>query len=170
VFASLCGQQAMPNVILATTMWGRVEGEIGARREQQLQSEFWKDMLADGCEVERFENSYDSAWRIIDSFSEKERAPVLLPREIVDGQLRLNETEAGIALNDELLKLINEQKEAAHRLDEQAGNHDNGLVVQELNERKAEIEERIHRTADQLLQMKIPFTRRVRLFFKGHHD
>jgi len=169
VFASLCGQKAMPNVVLATTMWGRVEEGTGVRREKQLQNEFWKDMLAEGCEIDRFENSYDSAWRIVDSFSEKEKATVLLPREIVDDKLRLNETEAGIALNNELLRLIGEQKEAAQRLSEQASNQNNGAVVQELNERKAEIEEKIRKTADQLLQLKVPFTRRVRLFFKGHH-
>jgi len=169
VFASLCGQKAMPNVVLATTMWGRVEEGTGAKREKQLQNEFWKDMLAEGCEIDRFENSHDSAWRIVDSFAEKDKATVLLPREIVDDQLRLNETEAGIALNNELLRLISEQKEAAQRLSEQASNQNNEGVVRELNERKAEIEEKIRKTADQLLQLKVPFTRRVRLFFKGHH-
>ena len=94
-------------------------------------------------------------------------AKILLPSEIVDSQLRLNETQVGIELNNELMKLISEQKEAARPLTEQAGNQDNELVVQELNQRKAEIEEKIHQTADQLLQMKIPFTRRVRLLFKG---
>ena len=94
-------------------------------------------------------------------------AKILLPSEIVDSQLRINETQVGIELNNELMKLTSEQKEAARRLTEQAGNQDNELVVQELNQRKAEIEEKIHQTADQLLQMKIPFTRRVCLFFKG---
>ena len=140
---------------------------MGSRREEQLQTNFWKDMLANGCEIDRFDNSYESAWRIVDSFAGKDRAPVLLPSEIVESQLRLNETQAGIELNNELMKLISEQKEAARRLAEQAVNQDHELVVQELNQRKAEIEEKIHQTADQLLQMKIPFTRRVRLLFKG---
>ena len=71
VIASLCGQKAMPNVILATTVWGRVEAEIGLRRVEQLQRNFWKDMLADGCEIDRFDNSYESARRIVDSFAGK---------------------------------------------------------------------------------------------------
>jgi hypothetical protein len=169
VLASLCGKKAMSNVIIATTMWNRVKEEIGARWEQQLQREFWKDMVADGCQIERFENSYDSAWRVVNSSAEKEKVALLLPREIVDGHLRLGETEACIALNGGLLKLIKEQKEMARSLLEQAGYQNNGLVVQELNERRAEIEEKIRQTADQLHQLKIPFTRRVRLFFKGHH-
>jgi len=167
MFATLCGQKAMPNVIIATTMWSEVKGENGKRREQELTRDFWKGMMADGCRTERFRDSHKSAWHVIGSLSKKTPAPVLLSHEIVDEHLRLNETEAGIALNKELEKLIKDRKEAGRRLREQAQNQNNVLVVQELNKRQAEIEDKIQQTADQLRAMKIPFTRRVRLFFKG---
>jgi chromosome condensin MukBEF ATPase and DNA-binding subunit MukB len=167
MFATLCGQKAMPNVIIATTMWGEVKRENGERREQELKRDFWKGMVADGCRTERFKDSHDSAWHIIGNLAKKDRAPVLLSHEIVDTHLRLNETQAGIALNKELEKLIKDRKDAARRLRDQVQNQNNELVVQELNKRQAEIEEKINQTADQLRELKIPFTRRVRLFFKG---
>jgi chromosome condensin MukBEF ATPase and DNA-binding subunit MukB len=167
MFATLCGQKAMPNVIIATTMWGEVKRENGERREQELKREFWKGMVDDGCRTERFKDSYDSAWHVIGNLAKKERARVLLSHEIVDSDLRLNETQAGIALNKELEKLIKDRKDAARRLRDQVQNQNNELVVQELNKRQAEIEEKINQTADQLRELKIPFTRRVRLFFKG---
>ncbi|KIM71210.1 hypothetical protein PILCRDRAFT_827098 [Piloderma croceum F 1598] len=162
MFAALCGRKAMPNVIIATTMWKKVTEEEGERAEQMLKRDFWKNMLADGCRTERFKDSHDSAWQIIDD-AKKDQAPVLLPREIVDSHLRLNETQVGIVLNKELEKLIKDRKDAARRLREQVQNQNNELVVQELNE----LQEKINQTADQLRELKIPFTRRVRLFFKG---
>jgi len=168
VFASLCGQKAMPYVILATTMWGELKDKnTGVRREEQLKTDFWKDMLADGCRTERFDNTYESAWHIVGSLEKKDRAPVLLPTEIVDIQLRLNETQAGITLNKQLEQLIKDHQDATRKLGEQADKQGNALVVQELNARKAEIDEKIQQTANQIRQLKIPFTRRVFLYIKS---
>jgi hypothetical protein len=65
IFANFCGQKAMPNVVIATTMWDKVDEEEGNEREDELKRDFWTGMVADGCRTERFENTYDSAWRII---------------------------------------------------------------------------------------------------------
>jgi len=143
----------MPRVVIATTMWSDVREEIGVRREHELKRDFWKDMLAHGCRTERFKDTYESAWRIIGSLAEKERAQVLLPSEIVDSHLKLNETQAGITLDSELEKLIRERKDAARRLREQAQKHDNKLIVQELNQRTMEIERKIRQTVEDLRRM-----------------
>ena len=95
IFTGLCGQKAMPNVIIATTMWGKVGMEEGAQREQELKEGLWKDMLADGCRTERFENTYESAWHVIGSLAQTARTQLLLPRQIVDSHMPLQETEAG---------------------------------------------------------------------------
>ena len=95
-FASLCGQKAMPNVVIATTMWGKVEKEEGEQREEELKSEFWAKMQVDGCKTARFENTYESAWRVIDSPA-KENLPTpssLAPKKTADPQLQLIEYRA----------------------------------------------------------------------------
>jgi len=66
VFGSLCGQVAAPPVILATTMWSHVPEGVGGKREEQLRVDVWKDMGFHGCKIHRFEETYESAWRIID--------------------------------------------------------------------------------------------------------
>jgi len=166
LFASLCGQKAMPNVILTTTKWEYVSLTTGTNREEELRSEFWKDMLNSGCRTERFQNTYDSAWRIIDSLVEKDRAPVLVSSEIVDAQLRLNETKAGITLTKELEKLIKDRQLAAQKLQKQLQNQENSLAIQQLNEHKVENDKKIQRTAEELCRMRIPFTRKIVLFFR----
>jgi hypothetical protein len=55
----------MPNAVIATTMWGRVRGTEGEKREARLKSKYWADMIAQGCRVERFQDTYESAWDII---------------------------------------------------------------------------------------------------------
>jgi hypothetical protein len=167
ILPSLLGSKAMPNVVIATTMWKKVTGDEGISREDELKRKFWNEMLVDGCRIERFTDTRDSAWRIIDGPAKTDGAKVLLPHEMVDIRLRLNETGAGVALNRELARLIKDQKDAARRLTELVNSQDNELVVQELNGRKAELDETIRKTAAQLHQMKIPLTRRVRLFLRG---
>ncbi|KIM82899.1 hypothetical protein PILCRDRAFT_820193 [Piloderma croceum F 1598] len=167
IFGTLCGQKAMPNVILVTTKWKNITIEEGVQRETELEADFWKDMINAGCVTARFEGTYESAWSIIGSLRGKHQATVLLPSEIVDSNLRLNETQAGIALNKELQQLIKSQKETARMLQGLAKNKESGLAVQELDKQQAKIEAKIEQTEDQLRKMTIPFTRRVVLFFKG---
>jgi chromosome condensin MukBEF ATPase and DNA-binding subunit MukB len=166
MFGDVLGNKAMPNVIMVTTKWSNV-GKEGVKREQELKTHFWKDMIADGCGIARFEDSYDSAWSIIESLRGEHPAQVQLPREIVDSKHRLNETQAGIALNKELDKLIKHQKDMDRRFGQLVQTQDNELVIQELNQQRTENEVKIRQTEDQMRQMKIPLTRRIRLFFKG---
>jgi hypothetical protein len=164
MFVSLCGQEAMPNVVIATTMWGEVRTENGERREKELKETFWKDLLDEGCRVERFEDTYESAWLIVDRLAMEDRAKMRLTHEMVDRRLTLQQTEAGIILNDELKRLIVARKEASRRLRAQAKKQDNALIVQELNVQQAKIDEQITQTADELQKLKIPFAAHIRKF------
>jgi hypothetical protein len=66
MLANLCGDEAMRNVILATTMWNRVREDVGARRETKLKEEYWKPMLEKNSSVVRFYGTSQSAWEIVD--------------------------------------------------------------------------------------------------------
>jgi len=160
LFRSLCGKDAMPNIIIVTTMWSKVTEEEGIEWQTVLKNEVWNDMLDQGCSVERFANTRESAWHVIDSLSGNDRANVLVSSEIVDHHLRLNETQAGGVLSKELERLIKAQKEAERKL-KQAGNHDDSIVREELSE----IETKISQTVDEFQRLKIPFTRKILLFF-----
>jgi hypothetical protein len=164
MFVSLCGQEAMPNVVIATTMWGEVKQENGERREKELKEAFWKDLLDGGCRVERFKDTYESAWFIIDRLATEDWAKMRLSHEMVDKRLALQQTEAGMTLNIELKKLIQARKDASRRLRAQAKKQDNTLIVQELNVQQAKIDEQIMKTADELQKLKIPFVARIRSF------
>jgi len=67
----------MPNVILVTTMWGEVGRGIGEEREGDLKTNFWQNMLAKGCRMERFKDTRDSAWNIIGSLAVKDQILIM---------------------------------------------------------------------------------------------
>ena len=71
-----------------------INEENGKRREQELKSEFWEGM-ADGSRTERFKDSHNSSWRIIDGLVEKGRTQVPLSREGVDQRLATIENKIG---------------------------------------------------------------------------
>ncbi|KZP21707.1 hypothetical protein FIBSPDRAFT_1019537 [Athelia psychrophila] len=162
--ASMCGQAAMPRVILGTTMWSEVPGDVAVRRDNELRNIFWKDMLAQGCKVQPFSDSYESAWKMIGMLPTT-REDVILSSEIIEDKKRLNETVAGVMLNSELRRLIADQKDAAVRLERQARTEGNPVLVAEMELRKAEIEKKIIGVVGQLQHLKIPFGRKTKAFF-----
>jgi hypothetical protein len=100
LFSSMCGQAAMQNVAIVTTMWSYVPKEVGNKREEDLKREVWNDMLANGCCVKRFENTYDSAWSIVGSLTQQEPdLTLLIQKEMGDDGKLFNETKAGMVLN-----------------------------------------------------------------------
>jgi len=166
LFIDMCGKKAMPNIVIVTTMWGEVKETTGDRREGELKRDFWNDLLAEGCKVQRFRDTFASAWGIIGSLDGKDSADLLLPQQIVDAKLRLNETDAGVSLNKELEKLVKDRKEASRRLREQARNHNDKGATERLKRQQEEIEEKIRSTVAQLRELKIPIARKLWRFFK----
>jgi hypothetical protein len=110
MFRKLCGQDALKNVILATTMWERVSLEDGQRREQELErtSEFWGEMIMRGAQVKRHQNNAKSAWSLVDIFaskgSTKRKAVLTIQQEMVVQHKPLDKTDAGMELESSLVQ------------------------------------------------------------------
>ena len=98
MFEELCGADALQNVILITTMWNQVKGDVGSRREDQLRTEFWQPMMSRGCRMARFSLTHESAWEVIDKFDISARRPVKIQKEMVDEGKELAQTSAYFVL------------------------------------------------------------------------
>jgi len=168
IFTNLCGRKAMPNVIIATTMWGEINEAHGARREEELKRLVSQDMVTDECKIERFNYAYESAWSIIDRLAKApETANVQIPQDISDRRLPFRQTKASVTLDSELRGLIKARKEAARKLRAHAKEQHNPLVVEELNQRQSEIDKKIVQTANEIKELKIPLTAQIRAFFSN---
>jgi hypothetical protein len=171
MFESLCGDGAIKNVVLATTMWTKVKPvEAGERREKELEDKYWTGMLEGGSRMMRFGDSFDAAWKIIDGMvntQENDKADGLLfpQEELVDLGRRLNETEAGKTVYARLQQVLAERKEAIRKLREEAKGEENEQLAKELAVQYRAMQDALQSTYDQLATMKIPLGRRLLMLF-----
>ena len=81
VFTSMCGHEALPNLIVASTGWEDLDEESrGIAREQELQKEFLTEAIANGGRYTRFESPTESQGQ---SKSVRGRAPVAESTETI---------------------------------------------------------------------------------------
>ena len=110
MFKKLCGQDALKNVILATTMWELVDFELGVKRETELVNtqDFWGWMVQHGSQVFRHANTKASAMRLVEIFagqqSNKQSVALDIQVQMVDENKTLDQTAVGIQLTSELAK------------------------------------------------------------------
>lgn len=118
MFRKLCGTNPMQNVILATTFWDQVDPAQAQLRLNELQTtpEFWKDMLDDGAQVGRFDNNQVSALSLVSQLMHRGRVDLQIQVEMSEHGKPLDQTQAGIALHDELLELTQKHSEEMQKL------------------------------------------------------
>lgn len=109
MFQHLCGKDAFKNVVLLTTFWDRVLDEVGANRENQLQTDFWRPLIVHGSRVDQFNPpTHERAWDIIDRFPPNTSRPALtIQREMVDQKKKLHETSVFKVLKNFWRSVVN---------------------------------------------------------------
>jgi len=165
MFAKLCGDDPLRNVILATTMWDRVDKSKGEERQRELEGKYWKDMRDHGSQTRRFGGSFDSAWNIIDAIPKKTIGILLLQEELVDLKRQLSETQAGIALYNQLQKLLAEHKETLRKLREEAVGNNDEQLTKALNAEYDTVQRKLQGTFEQVAGLKLSWIRRIALLF-----
>jgi hypothetical protein len=122
MFRSLCGDQALSKVVLATTFWGHVTPTVGMERERELKTpEFWGKMIEKGSKVFRQDNRKISAQKIIEYLVNKRTAQNLgvaldIQIEMVDQGKTLAQTGAGQEMNARILAMKRDYEEKIARL------------------------------------------------------
>ena len=116
MFEELTGPRSAKNVVLATTMWDKLHPEFddGNKREKGLEKKYWNVMIHHGATVERFLNTSDSAWSIIDNVVKRNarKAVLLIQEEMMVQKTSLLKTSAGKALYRDPNKLAEEKNKA----------------------------------------------------------
>jgi hypothetical protein len=161
MFDKLCGDNALKNVILATTKWGDIELDVGQRRERQLSDTYWKKMLAQGSQMTRFMGMHDSALATISLILSKDPVDALIQEELVDLQKILPETEAGKTLRYTLQELLEAQTKSAQQLQKENETQGN----EGLRQRQEETLKQLRSTLQQIRELEVPLGRRILAFF-----
>ncbi|KAI6045344.1 P-loop containing nucleoside triphosphate hydrolase protein, partial [Pisolithus marmoratus] len=181
LFGKLCGENAAQRVRLVTTMWDKQPANttIWQNRASQLEGNFWKPLISLGARHERFNNTQKSAWNIVNGLVQA-RTPLvqgqsvdasvanalLIQEEMVVAEKELNETSAGKTLYSRLRQALLEQKHALKDLGDALAEKDPNAREQLRAERK-KAEAEMQKLIEDVERMKIPFGRRIALFFGG---
>ncbi|KAG8733349.1 hypothetical protein FRC11_006953 [Ceratobasidium sp. 423] len=113
LFRKMCGTQTLKNVIITTNMWSNPVTDIQERREQQLQTEFFRGALDGGARmVRRDTQGRESAHRIIRQLIGQAPLPLRIDVELGVEKKELHDTEAGMAVETRLLDRVNKQQES----------------------------------------------------------
>ncbi|KAI5862921.1 hypothetical protein GGS23DRAFT_75711 [Durotheca rogersii] len=111
MFRKLTGEGNLKNVILATTMWGKVTIEEGERREQELKSKFWDVLLAYQATYSRYDGSPRSAKDIASKLlSNNTPFYAQLQEEMGRQKLAIKDTAAGKEVMSEILRMREEHQ------------------------------------------------------------
>lgn len=146
MFRKLVGEDALSNVLLASTHWAHVSAEEGTRREADLRDKFWKPLLDNGAVMTRHTGGAASAMALVDDLIDKSRVVLDIQRELVDERMALIDTAAGSALNEELIAL---QQRHEKELQEVRGDMEKAVrdsderAQSELAEVRRQLEEKI---------------------------
>lgn len=104
---SLLGDEAIPNLILVTTMWNKMrdedEGE-GMQREQDLIDNYWAPLIAKGSYVAQFDGTHKTALSFVSHLSGKKGVVLQVQKEVWDEEKAINKTTAGRKLWQRLTK------------------------------------------------------------------
>ena len=155
VFQKLCGKKNLGAVVFGTTKSGKLPPQAFARREKQLSDVYWKDFKKQGAIVFKLHTSHDSARQLVETvlrrLREDERV-LRIQEELVELAKTLPATEAGKELKYTLEEIREHQKRA--------------LVGDNLTEEQAAAhKQKIERIAQQIRQLKLPFSERLSKFF-----
>jgi hypothetical protein len=99
MFRSLCGGDALKNVILATSFWDQVEPSYGEKREQELMTskKFWAEMVAKGSKVMRVKRNRATCLAILREIAKNQSMELQAQKEMVEQKKSILDTAAGRA-------------------------------------------------------------------------
>lgn len=132
MFQKLVGEDSMKNVVLVTTMWGKLQpSDDGDARVKQLTEtgKFWGGMITNGARHERYDGTEEEALRIIHMMVNNAPYKLQIQEELDNGQT-LADTAAGKEVADRLETLKAHHAEEVKELKKELS-----LVAQEGNEK-----------------------------------
>jgi hypothetical protein len=104
MFSLMCGNAAMSKTVLVTTKCDLVSSETLKRREADIKSVCWNDMIYSGAQVLRFHGDSESARNILRDILQRKTllddGDLQIQTELVDKGMKFGKTQVGKKLFD----------------------------------------------------------------------
>ncbi|KAK2466545.1 hypothetical protein APHAL10511_001407 [Amanita phalloides] len=158
MFRNLCGAKAYENVVILTTFWDQLPSEQeGEKREEQLKTIFFKDLVEGGARFMRHDRTIESACDILRHISMLVPKNVQLQEEIrVEGRT-LENTSAGSVHREEVDRIIAKHNEEMLELkgELQTMRSGNSALRQQLEEERDKLQLQIARWEAEKEELKL---------------
>jgi AIG1 family len=115
LFRELIGDGNMSNVGLVSTNWNSTAADTAELREGWLKEEYWAEMVKGGATTYRCGNDFESGYRIVKEFLQREPVQLKIQEEMTDGK-SLNDTDAGKEVCRQLTDAMREKEDIAKEL------------------------------------------------------
>lgn len=155
MFKSLCGAETYKNVVVLTTFWDRVSNEEGVKREKELRSRVFKDLVDGGSHFMRFNRTMDSANKVLRHILTLAPRNVQIQKEIcVDGK-DLEETAAGSVRQEEMARMISKHTEQIAELQaEEAAKQSDKAARRQLEEERDKLQKEVERLQNEASELR----------------
>ena len=157
MLGKLCGDRVVNKVAFVTTMWDKGNEEKYKSRERDLLQNYWKKMIEHGVSTDRFSNTLESAWRIIDTILKQQETEIL----------PLIEEEVERTSYTDLQKRLVEQRKAFYSLLERAQQESNWELTGRIESELKRIQQEFDQSFQEIKPVKIPFGKKVMSSFFG---
>ena len=147
MFRGLCGAAAFKNVVVLTTFWDQVSTSEGVRREAQLKSIFFKDLLIGEACFMRHGHKAESALSVFKHISTLTPTITQIQIDIRERGNSLEDTAAGSVLREGVEAIIAKYREEVADLKVQIGMVTNSSEVtkRELREEQTKLQQELAR-------------------------
>jgi DNA repair exonuclease SbcCD ATPase subunit len=156
MFKSLCGAETYKNVVVLTTFWDRVSNEEGVKREKELRSRVFKDLVDGGSHFMRFNRTMDSANNVLRHILTLAPRNIQIQKEIcVDGK-DLEETAAGSVRQEEMAHMISKHTEqiAEVQAEVEAVKQSDKAARQKAEEERDKLQKEVERLQNETAELR----------------
>ncbi|KAI5995160.1 P-loop containing nucleoside triphosphate hydrolase protein [Pisolithus albus] len=166
VFRKLCGNKAMSQVILVTTMWDEVDESVGNERLEELEGDYWKAMIAQGSTTYRYVNTLESSRELLSQLVESKRREVRLQKQTANKHLQLRETDAGQELYSRLDEIAEKRAEILARITAQSQQAGDQAMADDLRKQYETLKAELNQTRQQMQSLKLTSVKRAATYIR----
>ncbi|MCJ1386559.1 hypothetical protein MMC17_009685 [Xylographa soralifera] len=158
MFQALCGKGSLACVVIATTMWSKIDIEAGKSRQKNLSDNYWNNFIDAGTTVMKHRDTKDSALALVDRILQQNTHIVLSIQDELSSGMQLSDTGAGRELGH---RLNEERKKVKDRLTKTKANFEDALQrsddedVREIFEKRLQYQREIHAKERELKSMEV---------------
>ena len=164
MFEGLCGRNNFQSVILTTTMWDRVDEELGEAREKVLKGRYWRHMLDHDSMMSRFVRTRESAFTVIDPLIDtaNKRSSRLLQGELMDMRRNLSRSYPGQELSSKMEDLVRQRVDLLSRIRNKMKQTDSDkMTLESLQDEHRKLQVESEATVNEMRKLNLPLGDRL---------